>query len=284
MDENDINECYKFILPLVLEAGKVLLEAKNVKGEVKNGVECDFVTSYDIKIEHILHKQIKEKYPSHKFIGEESASNAKFILTNDPTWIIDPIDGTENFIHRLRLSCISVGMTINKEQIFGIVYNPFMDELFTAIKGNGAYLNGERIQVSGQKDYIQSFFNYEISMARTGSYYYNLYMFRLKHLMPKVMGIRCFGCAALSLCYVANGRFDAYQCDGLYAWDAAAGTLIVREAGGYVIDSSGKEFDLLDPNFLATSSKELADQLLKIEREADEEMNNAVKENKPFVP
>lgn len=264
---------------------QILLDAKDIKGELKNGLDCDFVTLFDTKIEDKLKKQITASYPNHKFIGEEeSSAKNEWSLTNDPTWIIDPIDGTENFMRKLRLSCISVAMTINKEQVFGIVYNPHMDELFSAIKDKGAYLNGQRIYTTGQTDYTQSLFNYEISMGRMGTYFYNLYMFRLKHLLPKVMGVRCFGCAALGLCYVACGRFDAYQCDGLYPWDAAAGTLIVREAGGFVIDSSGKEFDLMKPNFLATSSRELAQDYLEIERIADMEMNEAVKRNQAFVP
>ncbi|XP_066256962.1 uncharacterized protein [Euwallacea similis] len=283
MSVEKINEYYNFILPTVLHAGKVLLEAKDVKGETKNGVDWDWVTAFDSKIEDLLNNKIRETYPEHQFIGEESTTG-DVSLTDDPTWIIDPIDGTENFIKKMRLSCISVGMTINKEQVFGIVYNPYMDELFTAIKGQGAYLNGERIFVSTQKDHTQSFFNYEVSMARVGDYFYNLYMFRLKHLISKIMSFRCLGSAALGLCYVACGRTDAYQCDGLYTWDAAAGTLIVREAGGYVVDSSGKAFDLLKPNFLATSTKELADQYLEIEREADIEMQNSVKSNKIFTP
>ncbi|XP_076275481.1 inositol monophosphatase 1-like [Rhynchophorus ferrugineus] len=284
MSESDIQEYYDFILPLVLDAGKIILQAKDIKGELKNGLDCDFVTIFDTKIENILNKQIADKYPNHKFIGEEESSGKEYTLTDDPTWIIDPIDGTENFMRQMRLSCISVAMTINKEQVFGIAYNPNMDELFTAIKGKGAYLNRERIYTTNQKDYTKSLFNYELSIGRMSTYFYNLYMFRLKHLLPKVMGVRCFGCAVLGLCYVACGRFDAYQCDGLFPWDAAAGTLIVREAGGFVIDSSGKDFDLMNPNFLATSSKELAEQYLQIEREADEEMKKTLERKSNFVP
>ncbi|CAG9761598.1 unnamed protein product [Ceutorhynchus assimilis] len=280
---SEIKTYYEFILPKVLEAGKILLEAKNIKFKLKNNVDWDWVTEYDKKVESVLNKQIMEKYPGHCFIGEESQED-KIQLTDAPTWIIDPIDGTENFTRNLRLSCISVGMTINKIQVFGIAYNPFMDEMFTAIKGQGAYLNGERIFVTQQDDYTQSFFNYEIGMARVGEYFYNLYMFRLKHLIAKVMNIRSLGSSVLGLCYVACGRTDAYQCDGLHVWDAAAGTLIVREAGGYVIDPTGKEFDLLKPNFLATSTKALAEQLVAIEKEADKEMEKVTGNNGEFVP
>ncbi|XP_019754082.1 inositol monophosphatase 2 [Dendroctonus ponderosae] len=282
MSAEEVRELYDFAVPRVLAAGKIMLEAKVIKGEEKNGVEWDWVTEFDGQIEQVLIGQMRHRYPEHKFIGEESSSNAE--LTDAPTWIIDPIDGTENFIHKLRLSCLSLGVTIGKEQVFGIVFNPHMDELFTAIRGEGAFLNGERIHVSSQNDFRQSFFNYELGMARTSDYYYNLYMFRLKHLIPKVMSFRCLGCAALGLCYVACGRTDAYQCDGLHIWDAAAGTLIVREAGGYVVDSSGRDFELAKPNFLAASTKALADQYLRIEREADEEMSRALKVKEEFAP
>lgn len=134
----------------VLIEFQVLLEAKNIKGEIKNGLDYDWVTVFDTKIENLLHEKIKEKYPSHKFIGEES-STEEITLTNDPTWIIDPIDGTENFIRKLRLSCISVALTVNQERVLGVVYNPYLDEMFTALKGQGAYLNGEKIHVSDQK-------------------------------------------------------------------------------------------------------------------------------------
>lgn len=117
---------------------------------MKNGLDYDWVTVFDTKIENLLHEKIKEKYPSHKFIGEES-STEEVTLTNDPTWIIDPIDGTENFIRKLRLSCISVALTVNQKRVLGVVYNPYLDEMFTALKGEGAYLNGEKIRVSDQK-------------------------------------------------------------------------------------------------------------------------------------
>ncbi|XP_030758150.1 inositol monophosphatase 2-like [Sitophilus oryzae] len=281
-----VHEYYDYVLPLIVDAGKALSKVEDIEVEFKDSQVWDLVTIYDRKIEEILIDKIKEKYPTHKFIGEEETdkSKEKPILTDAPTWIIDPIDGTANFVRNMPISCISVGLTIDKEQLLGIVYNPFMDELFTAIKGEGAYLNGKRIRTSGCKDIRKSVLNYEITIARRNDYYYNMYMFRFKHLIKIIQGVRSMGCGVLGLCYVACARTDAYQCDGLYPWDAAAGTLIVREAGGYVIDSSGKDFDLMDPNFLATATKELSDEYLKIERIADEEQLTFSKLNKPFSP
>ncbi|XP_060525683.1 uncharacterized protein LOC132701611 [Cylas formicarius] len=287
MCEEKVDAYMDYVLPLVLESGKALLEIKeDINVESKKVGVWDVVTIYDRKIENVLIRNLKNKYPTHKFIGEEESSKKKEIskLTDCPTWIIDPIDGTANFFKRMPISCISVGLTINKEQVMGIAYNPYMDELFTAIKGKGAYLNGQRIFTSGETDIKRCVFNYEISLARTSDKLYKMYMYRLKHLVKEVMGTRSYGCSVLGQCYLACGRIDAYQCDGLYPWDAAAGTLIVREAGGYVIDSSGKEFDLMDPNYLATASRELQDKFMELERKADDEMLKAAKSNLEFNP
>ncbi|KAJ8921832.1 hypothetical protein NQ315_008464 [Exocentrus adspersus] len=273
MWDPQVQEYFDYVLPLVKKSGEELLTAENYEVETK-GFVYDLVTIYDRKIEEILIKKIKEKWPNHKFIGEEESEiNGIKKLTDEPTWIIDPIDGTANFVRGLKITCVSIGLVIKKVQTMGIVYNPFLDELYTAIKGQGAFLNGKRICTNGQTDITKSIFNYEISIARRPNYY-DLYMYRFKHLIKVIMGFRSLGCAVLGLCYVADGRLDAYQCDGLYPWDAAAGVLIVREAGGYVCDSRGKEFNLMDPNFLATSTKALSDQFMIIERKADEERLN----------
>ncbi|CAH1967336.1 unnamed protein product [Acanthoscelides obtectus] len=123
-----------------------------------------------------------------RFIGEEE-SEASGIpeLTDDPTWIIDPIDGTANFIRQLRMSAVSVGLVIRKQQTLGIVYNPFTNECYTAIKGQGAFLNGKRIRTNGETDISKVVFAYEISLARNPKYL-DLYMYRLKHLMRVVSG------------------------------------------------------------------------------------------------
>nr|CAI5847486.1 unnamed protein product [Callosobruchus analis] len=172
-----VKECFDYALQLVKEAGKVLLTAKDYEVESKSDV-YDLVTVYDRRIEEVLVKKLKEKWPYHKFIGEEESEVSGIPdLTDAPTWIIDPIDGTANFIRRLRMSAISVGLVIRKQQTLGIVFNPFTDD------------------------------------------------------------IRSLGTAVMSACYVADGRLDAYQCDGLYPWDVAAAGLIVTEAGGHVCDT-----------------------------------------------
>ncbi|XP_076275489.1 uncharacterized protein LOC143206701 [Rhynchophorus ferrugineus] len=288
MSCSEIQNYMNFVLPLVLDSGKELLTVEEINPEIKGGNIWDVVTIYDRKIEQILIEKIKQEYPEHKFIGEEESADKNTIsqLTSLPTWIIDPIDGTANFVKRMPLTCISVGLTINKEQVLGIVYNPYAKELFTAIRGQGAYLNGKKITTSGLTEMNKSIFNYEISLGVKNLQLRNLYMSRLQGLITKVSGIRSYGCAALGLCYVACGRVDVYQCDGLYPWDAAAGTLIVTEAGGFVTDSSavrlGKEFDLMQPNFLAASTKQLGDQYIAIEKMVDQEVTSKPQAN--FIP
>ncbi|XP_066256960.1 uncharacterized protein [Euwallacea similis] len=271
MTESEIQSYLDFVLPLVLTSGKELLTVDDINIETKNGNSWDLVTMYDRRIEDLLIDKLKQKYTDHNFIGEEESSAKKNIatLTDRPTWIIDPIDGTANFVKSMPLSCISVGLTIHKEQVLGIVYNPYMNELYTALKGKGAFLNGRRIYTSGETELKRCLFDYELSLAIQNEQLRDLYLNRLHYIISKISGIRTYGSAALGLCYVACGRVDAYQCDGLFPWDAAAGSLIVREAGGYITDTSGKEFDLMKPNFLATATEILAGQFMKIERMAD---------------
>ncbi|XP_018328562.1 inositol monophosphatase 2 [Agrilus planipennis] len=270
MGNEDIKLYFETAIRLVKDAGKILLSAKKIHVEEKE--PGDLVTEFDRKIEEVLINELKKKFPSHKFIGEEESFTKNKIndLTDDPTWIVDPIDGTSNFVRKIPITCISVGLVIKRERIIGIVYNPFHGELYTAIRGEGAYLNGQRIHTSKKEDISRACFNYELSLAKA-EIYRAMYLTRLKYLIGEVEGIRSMGSAAMGLCYVARGYTDAYQCDGLYPWDAAAGVLIVEEAGGYVCEPTGMEFDLMKPDMLACATEKLARQFLKIEKKADEE-------------
>ncbi|XP_030758155.1 inositol monophosphatase 1-like [Sitophilus oryzae] len=275
-DQKELQNYMDFLLPLVLDAGKELLtinSTDDLKVEEKSSPR-DLVTLYDKKIEKLLIEKLKENYPDHQFIGEEETADKKNYtpqLTNSPTWIIDPIDGTNNFVKRMPICAISIGLTINKEQVLGIVYNPYANELYTAIKDKGAFLNGKKITTSEVTEIQRSVINYELSLATISTQMCNLYMSRLNYIIGEISGIRSYGCAALGICYVACGRVDAYQADALYSWDVAAATLIAREAGGYIIDSSGKPFDLMKPNVLVASNKKLADQYLERFAKADKE-------------
>ncbi|XP_045111708.1 inositol monophosphatase 2-like isoform X3 [Portunus trituberculatus] len=232
MDTAEIDRCFEVAVGLVKEAGQVVREAikKQKKIEMKSS-SVDLVTESDKAVEKLLIEGLSKAFPSHKFIGEEStADGAKCELTSDPTWIIDPIDGTMNFVHSLPYTCVSVGLWGGREALAGIIFNPVLDQMFTAKKGQGAYLNGERITVSGEKDLSKALVFAEMGTSHDPEKVKTV-LANLTTLMPRVHGVRGMGSAALGMCSVAAGWGDAYFHMSLHCWDTAAASLLVREAG-----------------------------------------------------
>lgn len=195
----------------------------------------------------------------NRFIAEESAAKTgvKQVLTNAPTWIIDPIDGTINFVRKLDFVCISIALAIDQDLKIAILYNPCLNEIYTAVKGAGAFRNGERINASKVTEIKNALFAHEISLASVSQFEVK-YIERARAFVSKSMGIRALGSAALTLCYVARGTLDAYNIEDLKPWDIAAGALIVMEAGGTIIDKHGGPIDIMKPDIIATGTKELA--------------------------
>lgn len=194
----------------------------------------NLVSYVDKTAENRLVSGFKELLPEAGFIAEEGASTNE---ENDYRWIIDPLDGTTNFLHQLPFFAISVALQYKKETVLGIVYEVSRQELFYAWKDGGAFLNGKSIQVSATNDMKDA-------LLATGFPYYDFehidnYLAMIKPLMLHTRGLRRMGSAALDLVYVASGRFDAYFEYSLSPWDVAAGALIVQEAGGKVGDFSG---------------------------------------------
>lgn len=272
--ENEICELYNFVEPLVASAGQYMREgyqsARQKNVEVKTEF-YDLVTIYDKKIEELLVNGIKKKYPHHKFIGEEeSAENKRTpILTDEPTWIIDPIDGTTNFIRKIPHACISIALSVKQEIVLGIVYNPTANEMYTAKKNQGAFLNGEKIQVNNCKKMNDAVVGYEISLIHAPAVR-DKNIKRLYKLGSQAQGTRSFGSAALSLCYLASGAIDIYHIEDLKPWDMAAGAIIIREAGGIVLNPKGGEFDVMQPNIVSAATKELAAAVIALIEEANE--------------
>lgn len=265
MEADDVDECFKVAVQLVKEAGQVVREAiKKQKCIETKSSNVDLVTESDKAVEKLLIAGLTNAFPSHKFIGEEStAAGAKCVLTSDPTWIIDPIDGTMNFVHSLPYTCISVGLWVGKEAEMGIVYNPILDQMFTAKKGQGAYLNGEKIQASGQKDLSQALVFAEMGTSLDPAKV-DTVLTNLTTLMPKVHGVRAMGSCALNMCMVAAGGADVTVEFGIHAWDTAAAMVVVVEAGGVVVDTQGGPFDLMRRRVLCASTPELAEEMAKL--------------------
>lgn len=218
--------------------------AVNKKGAI------DLVTEADIGSEKLIIETIRTKFPNHAILAEESG------LTDEKgecKWIIDPLDGTTNFAHQLGLFSVSIAFSLNEDPVVGIVLNPISGELFTAVRGKGAEINGRPIRVSNSAQVSES-------LLVTGFPYnfkenFNLLLARFSNCLKSSRGVRRLGSAALDLCFVACGRFDGFWEENLKPWDTAAGMLIAKEAGGTVTDFSNRPFSVDKKEILATNGK-----------------------------
>jgi len=247
------------------EGGQLMLECfsrNDASGSIESKANpADLVTKYDRQVEELVLSRIRKAYPDFRVLAEETANSE--VLTDAPTWVVDPIDGTTNFIHRQPECCILIGLAVNKRPVLGVLYIPKMDELYTAIDGCGAYCNGRRIQTSGCKDLRKAMLNAHFPSYTRGPKVVERLLDIYRDLCAHpVRAIRAGGSAGVEMAHVARGRLDGYFEVGIYPWDVCAGTIIVREAGGVVVDTLGGPHDLSNRRVFACASKELADQLL----------------------
>jgi myo-inositol-1(or 4)-monophosphatase len=210
----------------------------------------NLVTEYDNAAEKAIIQYIKSLYPDHGFLAEESGPTGS--ASAPVLWIIDPLDGTVNFAHQIPMFSVSIAAAIQGEVVSGVVYNPLVNELFVAEKGKGAFLNGTRIQVTANKTFDESLIatGFPYNVEENPHHCIDSFTQMLKLGIP----LRRLGSAAIDLAYVASGRFDAFYEVMLYPWDAAAGKLLVEEAGGKVThwDGSIRKFDTKE-TLLATN-------------------------------
>jgi myo-inositol-1(or 4)-monophosphatase len=223
---------------------------------------ADFVSAADKKSEKVLFEELSKARPGYSFNMEEGG----VVDGKDKThvWHIDPLDGTTNFLHGIPHFAISVGLEREGQLVAGLVYNPVTDEMFMAEKGQGAYLNNQRLRVAQRSDIHDAVVVCGIPHIGRGDH--KQFMNEASHVMAHVAGVRRYGAAALDLAYIAAGRFDIYWERGLKTWDMAAGAVIVREAGGYVTDITGDAGFMQTGNLIAgneTMQKELTALLKK---------------------
>ena len=241
-------------------AGNLLMrqipKLDSIKVEAKG--HNDFVSEADRAAEAAVIEIIHKHYPDHAILAEESGAAGD----SDTVWIIDPLDGTTNFLHRFPVFCVSIGVQVKGRMEHGVVYDPTRQELFTASRGVGAQLDGRRIRVSGQKQMeralIGTGFPFRQADAEMGPY-----LEMLGKIVRNTSGVRRPGAAALDLCYVAAGRLDGFWETGLSAWDLAAGSLIIREAGGIVSGLDGSE-DFLETGHILTGTPKIYAGLAKL--------------------
>ncbi|MEM9682249.1 MAG: inositol monophosphatase family protein [Pseudomonadota bacterium] len=212
----------------------------------------DFVTAADLKAESIVHRELDRARPGYSFLLEESGQVDG--TDTEHCWIVDPLDGTLNFMHGLPHFCVSIGLARADEIIAGVIYDPLKDEVFWAEKNEGAYVNDRRLRVSGRKQIAEAVLATGIPFKiHEDSPIKEKFIDQMQSVMGKIAGVRRFGSAALDLAYVAAGRYDGYWENGLNPWDVAAGVLIVREAGGFVTEIGGKRYELGAPDILAAN-------------------------------
>lgn len=213
----------------------------------------DFVSEVDRMAEQLIIRDLKRAYPGHAFIGEETGEQGR----SRQTWVIDPLDGTHNFLRGFPHFCVSIAMLDAGDPIYGVIYDPLRDETFTASKGDGAFLNERRIRVTTRESVAGS-------LLCTGFPYrqrrhLDAQLDMTKALLASAEDIRRTGSAALDLAYIACGRIDGYYETGLKAWDMAAGCLLVREAGGRYCDMAGRDGIPESGNLVAGNHKVVFD-------------------------
>lgn len=212
---------------------------------------ADFVSTADLRAERDLKAELGRARPTFGFLMEESGA----VEGEDKSsrWIVDPLDGTTNFLHGIPHFAISIAVEVNGEITSGVIYDPIRDETFWAERGSGAYLNDRRLRVSAREKLPDAVFATGIPfLGRDG---HAEFLASLEAVMPEVAGVRRFGSAALDMAYVAAGRYDGFWETGLSYWDIAAGLIIVREAGGFVTDFKGRSERLSEGEIVAANNK-----------------------------
>ena len=252
------SEMFKFAKNTAKEAGDVLMKHfGNIKLIERKSTDIDLLTIADLETEAFILKKIRSFYPDHHIIAEESdltKGNSEY------RWVIDPLDGTTNFVHNLPIFAVSMGLQYNEETILGVVYNPAADKCFYAEKNGGAFLDGESICITSTNTLSNSLLVTGFPYIHDNNWEINFSLF--KELYGKTQGIRRLGAAALDFCFVAMGRFEGFWEFGLKSWDVCAGALILKEAGGKVTDWDGSPMPFSGRRVLATNGN-IHDELIK---------------------
>ena len=243
------SELIKIFESAAREAGKLIKEefGKVTESKVQSKDLGDFVTNTDLETENILLNILKKNFPNSSYLTEESDP----FKGNDETIVIDPIDGTSNFIHGIPSIGIVIARVHKEEITDGIIFNPVSDELFFATKDKGAWCNNEKLMVSQNNEIANSLIGTTIPHANRG---YKNYLNEIDNVAKKCAGFRCTGSAAIDLSLVASGKTDAFYQRNLKLWDMCSGVLIVKEAGGLVTQPNGNEWTIESTDILASNS------------------------------
>jgi len=247
--EKEETRMLKFATTLARQTGDYILARSSSQFTIEHKGRIDLVTEVDKAAQERIVSAIEKRYPDHGILAEEGYHKDS---GSGYTWIIDPLDGTTNFVHRLPVYAVSLALYREGQPIVGVCYNPAADELFAAEAGKGSTRNGTPISVSNTTDFVNA-------LVATGFPYRSQTLDKISarffRVVTQAQGVRRRGAAALDLCYVACGVFDAFWEEGLAPWDMAAGALIVTEAGGKITNLDGTPFDLEHGMVVASNSR-----------------------------
>ena len=247
------------ILPIVRDAGEIILRREGAD-RIASKAAQDFVTEVDFRVQSFIKERLQQCWPHIQFMGEEQDNSG--LDFSKPYWVLDPIDGTTNFIHDFKASVISLALVCDHDPILGVVYNPSTNEEFTAIRGGGALLNGVPIHVSGASNLSEALVFVGTAPYRRAEMDENFR--RIQRVYLSSHDIRRFGCTALELCYLACGRADGQVEFGTKPWDLAAGGLILREAGGEVVSVFGGDPPLDGESAIVSTNGRFPEELRKL--------------------
>jgi len=244
-----------------IKAGRSLVrdfgEVQNLQVSLKG--PGDYVSQADKRAEEIVYSELSRARPGYSFLMEEGGEVAG---TDDQhRWLVDPLDGTTNFLHGIPLFAVSIGLERQGQLVAGVIYNPAMDELYTAERGGGAFVNDRRMRVAARSRMLDSVVGTGIPHLGRGNH--GRALVDLRSAMAETSGVRRLGSAALHLAYVAAGRLDGFWEDALAPWDMAAGIIMVREAGGFATDRDGKQ-DIFKTGSVVAGNEHIHGALLKM--------------------
>lgn len=243
-----------------MKAGRSLArdfgEVQNLQVSLKG--PGDYVSQADRKAEEVIYTELSRARPGYSFLMEERGAVEG--QDDQHRWIVDPLDGTTNFLHGLPMFSISIALERQGQLVAGVIYNPAMDELYTAERGGGAFLNDRRLRVAARSKLSDAVIG--TGVPHLGRGHHGNYLIELRHVMGEVSGIRRFGSAALDLAYVAAGRLDGFWESNLSPWDMAAGILLIREAGGFATDLDGGN-DMFDKGTIVAGNEAIHRVLMK---------------------
>jgi len=233
------------------KAGKIAMEKFEKLQDIRTKSSIyDYVTEADLLAEKEILNILRKKFPEHSILAEESGS---YKGSNEFTWLVDPLDGTNNYSVGLPFFCVSIALSLEKEPVLGVVFDPLRNDLFVAEKGKGATRNGKKISVSGRSKLHEFVCVLPLRSGLKKQESWRIKQERFARVYRTVRSVRMFGASELELAYIASGKFDAFINYNINPWDAAAGAVLVREAGGKATNGRGKEWRIGEKVFIASN-------------------------------